>query len=45
MEALARIHLEACWFLALRWPAIRRVAAELLRTGRLSGRRVRALAR
>jgi len=45
LEALARVHIDACWFIALRWPAIERVAGELLRTGRLTGRRVKVLAR
>jgi hypothetical protein len=44
MEALTRIHWETLMFLALRWNAIERVAAALLRDGRLSGSRVRALA-
>lgn len=44
LEVLARVHLATCLFLALRWGAIERVARELRRSGRLTGRQVRALA-
>jgi len=45
MEALERMHFETVVFLALRWDAIQRVAAGLLKDGRLTARQVRALAR
>jgi hypothetical protein len=44
MEALERVHFETVVFLALRWDAIQRVAAGLLKDGRLTARQVRALA-
>lgn len=43
-EALDRVHQETVVFLLLRWDAIERVAAGLLKAGRLSSRQVRALA-
>jgi len=45
MEALMRVHLETLMFLALRWDAIERVSAGLIKDGRLTARQVRALAR
>ena len=45
MEALERMHFETVVFLALRWDAIQRVAAGLLKDRRLTARQVRALAR
>ena len=45
MEALERVHFETVVFLVLRWDAIERVAAGLLKDGRLTARQVRALAR
>jgi hypothetical protein len=45
MEALVRIHSATLAFLMFRWDAIERVATELLKHGRLTARRVRALAR
>ena len=45
MEALFRVHIETLAFLALRWSAIERVAAGLLKDGKLTARQVRALAR
>jgi hypothetical protein len=44
MEALARVHYETLAFIALRWDAIERVSAGLLKDGRLTARQVRALA-
>jgi hypothetical protein len=44
IEVLIRAHSATLIFLALRWNAIECVAAALLRDGRLTGRRVRALA-
>ena len=44
MEALERAHFETVVFLALRWDAIQRVAAGLLKNGSLTARQVRALA-
>lgn len=40
MEALARVHYETLAFLALRWEAIERVSAGLLKDGRLTARQV-----
>jgi hypothetical protein len=45
MEALRRVHAETLVFLMLRWDAIERVAAGLLKDGRLTARRVQGLAR
>lgn len=45
MEALRHVHAATLPFLLLRWDAIDRVAGALLSDGRLSARRVRALAR
>jgi hypothetical protein len=45
MEALRRVHAETVLFLMLRWVAIERVAAGLLKDGKLTARQVRALAR
>jgi hypothetical protein len=45
MDALARVHFETLVFIALRWDAIERVSAQLLKDGRLTARQVRALAR
>jgi hypothetical protein len=45
MEALFRVHIETLAFLALRWGAIERVSAGLLKDGKLTARQVRALAR
>ena len=44
MEALERVHFETVVFLTLRWDAIQRVAAGLLKNGSLTARQVRALA-
>jgi hypothetical protein len=43
-EALRRVHAAALAFLLLRWDAIDRVAAGLLKDGRLSARQLRVLA-
>jgi len=45
MEALRRVHTATLAFLMFRWDAIERVADGLLKDGRLTARRVRALAR
>jgi hypothetical protein len=45
MEALVRVHHETLVFLTLRWDAIERVSAGLLKGGRLTARQVRTLAR
>jgi predicted component of type VI protein secretion system len=44
LAALERVHIETACFVGARWGAIERVAAALLRHGRLSGRQVRTLA-
>lgn len=44
LEVLTRNHVATCAFLAMRWDAIERVAQELSRRGRLTGRQVRKLA-
>jgi hypothetical protein len=44
MEALWRVHGETLAFLALRWDSIERVAAGLVKDGKLTARQVRALA-
>lgn len=43
MEVLRRVHAAMLAFFMLRWDAIERVAGGLLKDGRLSARRVRAL--
>jgi len=43
LEALRRVHVATLAFLMFRWDSIARVADGLLKEGRLSARRVRAL--
>lgn len=45
MDTLIKLNFITSCFLALRWGAIERVASELMRSGRLSGRQLKRLAR